>query len=175
MLREFVDVETAKRTGRSGFGEMLAFIAEDPTCRTILVEKTDRLYRNIKDWTTVDDLDVAVHFVKESTIVSKESRSSEKFLHGIKVLMAKNYVDNLSEEVKKGLREKAEQGHFPGVAHVGYVNNRVTRRIDIDPVRGPTRCIYTGDFRWLRGERQKEIAPGAPYTDDGVRPGAGSS
>ena len=37
-------------------------------------------------------------------------------MHGIKVLMAKNYVDNLSEEVKKGLREKAEQGHWPTVA-----------------------------------------------------------
>ena len=58
-------------------------------------------------------------------------------MHGIKVLMAKNYVDNLSEEVKKGLREKAEQGHWPTVAHVGYVNNRETRRIDVDPVRGP--------------------------------------
>jgi hypothetical protein len=51
--------------------------------------------------------------------------------------MAKQYVDNLSEEVKKGLREKAEQGHYPGVAHVGYLNNRTTHRIDVDPVRGP--------------------------------------
>ena len=29
---------------------MLAFLKADPSCRTILVEKTDRLYRNIKDW-----------------------------------------------------------------------------------------------------------------------------
>ena len=58
-------------------------------------------------------------------------------MHGIKVLMAKNYVDNLSEEVKKGLREKADQGHWPTVAPVGYVNNRETRRIEVDPVRGP--------------------------------------
>jgi site-specific DNA recombinase len=89
-----------------------------------------------RDWVTVDDLDLEVHFVKENAVVSKGSRSSDKFMHGIKVLMAKNYVDNLSEEVKKGVREKAEQGHFPGVAHVGYVNNRLTRRIDVDPIRG---------------------------------------
>ena len=119
ILHEFIDVETAKQAGRGGFGEMLRFLKSEPTCRTILVEKTDRLYRNIKDWTTVDDLDVTIHFVKENAIVSKHSRSSEKFMHGIKVLMAKNYVDNLSEEVKKGLREKAEQGHWPTVAHVG--------------------------------------------------------
>ena len=116
IVQEFVDVETAKQAGRAGFGEMLAFLQATPSCRTILVEKTDRLYRNIRDWITVDDLDLTVHFVKENAVVSKASRSSEKFMHGIKVLMAKNYVDNLSEEVKKGLREKAEQGHWPTVA-----------------------------------------------------------
>src|SRR5262249_1291764 len=109
----------------------------NPACRTILVEKTDRLYRNIKDWTTIDELGATLHLVKENVVISADARSSEKFLHGIKVLMAKNYSENLSEEVKKGLREKADQGHFPGVAHVGYVNNRATHRIDPDPVRGP--------------------------------------
>src|SRR5205814_6697884 len=91
----------------------------------------------IKDWITVDDLDLSVHFVKENAIISKESRSSEKFMHGIKVLMAKNYVDNLSEEVKKGLREKAEQGYWPTKAPVGYVDNLATHRIEPDPVRAP--------------------------------------
>lgn len=43
-------------------------------------------------------------------MLSADSRSSEKFMHGIKVLMAKNYIDNLAEEVSKGLREKAEEG-----------------------------------------------------------------
>ena len=43
-----------------------------PSCRTILVEKTDRLYRNIRDWITVDDLDLTVHFVKENAVVSKD-------------------------------------------------------------------------------------------------------
>jgi site-specific DNA recombinase len=92
---------------------MFAALKADLSCRTILVEKTDHLYRNIKDWMTVDDVDVTIHFVKENAVVSKDSRSSDKFLHGIKVLMAKNYVDNLSEKVTKGLFEKAEQGHWP--------------------------------------------------------------
>jgi site-specific DNA recombinase len=137
ILREFVDVETAKQAGRSQFGEMLAFLKANPTCRTILVEKTDRLYRNIKDWLTIDELDVTVHFVKEATVVSRESRSSDKFMHGIKVLMAKNYVDNLGEEVKKGMREKAEQGYWPSMASIGYINNRATHRIEPDPDRSP--------------------------------------
>jgi DNA invertase Pin-like site-specific DNA recombinase len=53
------------------------------------------------------------------------------------VLMAKNYVDNLSEEVKKGLLEKAEQGHWPTRAPVGYVDNLATHRIEIDTTRAP--------------------------------------
>ena len=108
IVREVVDVEITKQSGRGGFGEMNAALNADPPCRTILVEKTDRLYRNIKDWMTVDDLDVTTHFVKENAVVSRTSHSSDKFLHGIKVLMAKNYVDNLA-----------------------------THRIEADPTRGP--------------------------------------
>src|SRR5438445_8098506 len=120
VTREFVDVETAKQSGRTGFGEMVKFLKQNPTCRLLLVEKTDRLYRNLKDWVTVDDLDLEVHFVEESVILSHDSRSSEKFMHGIKVLMAKNYVDNLSEETRKGMLEKAEQGIWPLFATLGY-------------------------------------------------------
>ena len=90
--------------------------------RVMLVEKTDRLYRNLKDWVTVDELDVEIHFPKEGVVLSRELRSSEKFMHGIKVLMAKNYIDNLSEEARKGMQEKAEQGIWPTVAPLGYRN-----------------------------------------------------
>ena len=41
-------------------------------------------------------------------------------MHGIKVLMAKNYIDNLSEEARKGIREKAEQSLWPTFAPLGY-------------------------------------------------------
>ncbi len=70
----------------------------------------------------LDELDVEVHLVKEGVVLSRESRSSEKFMHGIKVLMAKNYIDNLSEEARKGMAEKAEQGLWPSYAPLGYRN-----------------------------------------------------
>ena len=54
-----------------------------------------------------------VHLPKEGVVLTRDSRSSEKFMHGIKVLMAKNYIDNLSEEARKGQLEKAAQGHWP--------------------------------------------------------------
>jgi DNA invertase Pin-like site-specific DNA recombinase len=146
VVEEFEDVETAKRAGRTAFGEMVAFLRKrGSSCRTLLVEKTDRLYRNIKDWVTIDELGIEVHFVKENVVLSEDSRSSEKFMHGIKVLMAKNYIDNLGEEVRKGMIEKARQGHWPTVAPAGYQNNRVTHRIEPDPERAP---IVVKLFEW---------------------------
>ena len=71
---------------------------------------------------TLDELDVGIHFVKEGLVLSRDSRSSEEFMDGIKVLMAKNYTDNLSEEARKGMQKKAEQGIWPTVAPLGYRN-----------------------------------------------------
>ena len=36
--------------------------------------------------------------------------------------MAKNYIDNLSEEARKGQQEKAEQGIWPTKAPLGYLS-----------------------------------------------------
>ena len=58
-------------------------------------------------------------------------------MHDTHVAVAKHYVENLKEEVKKGMREKAEEGIYPGRAPLGYRNNRVTRSIDLDPERAP--------------------------------------
>jgi len=122
VLKEFTDVETAKAAGRTSFGEMIALLQKSKSCRTVLVEKTDRLYRNLKDWVTIEELGLEIHFVKENVILAPDSRSSEKFMHGIKVLMAKNYIDNLSEETRKGMLEKARQGIWPSFAPLGYIN-----------------------------------------------------
>ena len=119
----YVDVETAKRTGRPRFAEMVAFFHKNPKCRVLIVEKTDRLYRNFKDYVTLDEIEgLEIHFVKEGTVISRDSRSNEKFVHGIHVLMAKRYIDNLSEETRKGMTEKANQGIWPSFAPLGYKN-----------------------------------------------------
>ena len=123
VAEEFTDVETARESGRTRFGEMIAHLKKHRTrCRTVLVEKTDRLYRNIKDFATLDELDIEIHFVKENTIIGPETRSSEQFVHGIKVLMARNYSQNLAEETVKGMTEKARAGIYPSYAPVGYCN-----------------------------------------------------
>jgi DNA invertase Pin-like site-specific DNA recombinase len=118
ITKEFTDNETAKKEGRTNFTEMIKFLKQNKNINIILVEKTDRLYRNFKDYVLLDEFkDLEIHFVKEGTILSEKSRSHDKFMHGIKVLMAKNYVDNLSEEIKKGLQE---QGEYPVKPPYGY-------------------------------------------------------
>ena len=148
VMQEYVDVETAKEASRAAFGEMIAYLKAHPSVRVMLVEKTDRLYRNLKDWVTVDELEVEIHFPKEGVVLSRNSRSTEKFMHGIKVLMAKNYIDNLSEEARKGMQEKAEQGIWPTVAPLGYrniVGPDGKKIIEPDPDSGP---ILSRLFEW---------------------------
>ena len=94
-------------------------------------------FRNFRDYVTLEDLGVEIHLPKEGQIIGKEAKSQDKLVHGIQVVIARNYIDNLREEVKKGLREKAAQGLFPGRAPFGYRNNRETKNIDPDPNNAP--------------------------------------
>ena len=149
ITQEFVDIESAKSTGRPGFAAMVRLLQQRPECRVVLVEKTDRLYRNLKDYISMDELNVEIHMVKENEVLSRSSRSAQKFMHGIRVLMAKNYIDNLSEEVKKGLHMKAAQNLWPSFAPPGYrnaVGAGGKRIIVLDPVLGP---IVTRLFEWF--------------------------
>lgn len=52
VIQEYIDVETAKQTGRTGFTAMMDFFKKqtktktsEHSCRILFVEKTDRLYR----------------------------------------------------------------------------------------------------------------------------------
>jgi site-specific DNA recombinase len=168
LVKEYVDVETAKKSGRTDFTKMVKFLRKESQrkqlgapCQVILVEKTDRLYRNLKDWVIIDELDLEIHFVKENVILSRESRSSEKFMHGIKVLMAKNYIDNLSEETRKGMIEKAEQGLYPSCAPTGYINVECNGKKIIQPnpvLAGEIRRLFewysTGNYSLLELSRK---------------------
>jgi len=124
ITEEFIDVESASKSGRTGFNAMLAYLRRQTSCRAILVEKTDRLYRNLKDYAILDvkDWGLNIHLVKEGEILGPDSKSSQQFVHGIKVLVARNYSQNLGEETLKGMTEKARAGMYPSCAPVGYRN-----------------------------------------------------
>ena len=173
---EYVDVETAKQTGRAAFGAMVAFLRAHPSIRALLVEKTDRPYRNLKDWVTIDELDVEIHFPKEGVVLSRDSRSVEKFMNGIKVLMAKNYIDNLSEEARKGLQEKVEQGIWPPKAPLGYRNvtgpdgkKIIAADPDIAPLIARLFETYATGTMSLKDATREARARGLAYPRTGAR------
>ena len=69
----------------------------------------------------------------------------------IMLSQSKYYVDNLSENVKRGKRRKIKDGIWPESAPVGYLNDRATRTIIPDPKDGPLikkmfELYATGDY-----------------------------
>jgi site-specific DNA recombinase len=63
-----------------------------------------------------------------------ENTPQGKFMLSIAFSQSKYYIDNLSENVKRGLRQKLRNGVYPGKAFWGYVNNKELGTIEIDPV-----------------------------------------
>ena len=126
VVREFVEAETAKSSGRQKFGEMLDYLKSHSDVRDILVEKNDRLSRNFKDIVAVDpdSTGLIIHLVKDGVILSRDSGSTDKLMFSIQASLSKHYIDKLKEEVRKGMREKAEQGLWPSNAGYGYRNTK---------------------------------------------------
>ena len=121
----FSNAESAsEKKQRDTFDEMFQYVREK-NINIIICEKSDRLTRGFKSMVIVDEWihennEREVHMVKDSLILSKNARSQEKLNWGIRVVLAKNYIDNLSEEVKKGQMEKISQGWLPKEAPLGY-------------------------------------------------------
>lgn len=173
IAEEFVDIETAKRSGRPQFKAMIAYTKKNKLVKHIVVEKTDRLLRNVSDYARVNDLmednNFYIHLVKQSSILSKNSSAHEKLVFGFHIIMAKNFVDNLSEETRKGMLEKAEQGIYPSFAPYGYINvDKGNKKIlKTDPKSAPYvkkmfELYATGHYSLLSLKR-KMIADGMVY------------
>lgn len=129
---------------REVFNEMMGFMNKEGITH-LLVEKVDRLTRNLKDAVLVNDWVDAnesrhIHFVKQSLVVHKNARSDEKFRWDIEIVMAKKFIANLSEEVKKGQKEKVSQGWLPSKPLIGYVTTgEKGKKIH---VIDPTNAVY---------------------------------
>ena len=137
VVQVFEETSTAKRSGRKQFQQMIEFLVANPRVKHILVEKTDRLYRNLLDHVRLWSHEPNLHLVKEGRVLNRQSKSQDKLAHNINLVLATHYSENLSEEVKKGLSEKALSGEFPGKAPAGYINDRNTRTMIVDPITAP--------------------------------------
>lgn len=128
---------------RKIFAEMIEFMKKNKI-PNLLCEKVDRSSRNFKeaivigDWLEEDETR-SIHFVKQNLVINKYAKSDEKFRWDIETVLAKKYIANLSEEVRKGQKEKLAQGGFPAKAPLGYKSigeRRKTIHV-IDPEKAP--------------------------------------
>lgn len=133
---EFIEKKSAKTTGRPIFGKLLAEIEKNSG--NILVWHPDRLARNSVDGgQIVYLLDSGKLGTLKFPSFWFENTSQGKFMLSIAFGQSKYYVDNLSENTKRGLRQKVRGGEFPSKAPVGYINDVRSKTVVVDKRRSP--------------------------------------
>ncbi len=130
---------SAKAVGqRKIFNELLTDIRSGKF-NGILTWAPDRLSRNAGDLGSLVDLMDQKLLIEIRTFSQKFTNSpSEKFMLMILCSQAKLENDNKSENVKRGLRTRCEQGLRPSIAPTGYLNEKRTDRpceVIIDSMR----------------------------------------
>jgi site-specific DNA recombinase len=134
IVYEFIESKSARKpNNRPVFDQMLSEIQEGKA-DGILSWAPDRISRNAIEGGKI------IHLVDQGVIKDLKFPSFhfESGPHGLFNLslafsFGKLYVDNLSESVKRGNREKIRRGEFPGPAPLGYINNLKKRNIEADP------------------------------------------
>ena len=69
-----------------------------------------------------------------------DNTAQGKFMLSIAFGQSKYYVDNLSENVKRGLRQKLRRGEWPGLAPLGYKNGYKNHTILVDKEKAHYIC-----------------------------------
>lgn len=123
LVAEFVDEGVSARSAdRPQFQRMVAAARQKPRpFDVILIHKTDRFARNREDAIVYKSLLRRECGIEVLSITEQfEDSPTGKLLEGIMEVMAEFYSLNLSQEVKKGMRELASQGRALGMAPFGY-------------------------------------------------------
>ena len=132
-----IEAKTAKEPGRLVFNDMLERI-EAGEAQGILAWHPDRLARNAVDAGRI------IHLLDRGKLVSLkfpafwfQNDTQGLFMLNIAFGQSKLYSDNLSANVKRGLRQKVRRGEFPSLAPYGYLNDRANKTIVADRETAP--------------------------------------
>ncbi len=131
----FVEKQSAKNPGRPVFSEMLTRL-EKSDAQGIISWHPDRLARNSVDGGRI------IYLLDCGSIQSLkfptfwfDNTPQGKFMLNIAFGQSKYYVDSLSENTKRGLRQKVRRGEFPGRAILGYINDVRLKKVVADKKR----------------------------------------
>ena len=135
-ILEFIcESRTAKTTGRPLFNKMLERI-ENGEAQGIVTWHPDRLARNsIDGGKIIYSLDTGKLIDLKFPSFWFENSPQGKFVLNIAFSQSKYYIDNLSENVKRGMKHKVRIGVWPVQAPLGYLNDKLTKTIIVDPTR----------------------------------------
>ena len=129
IVKEFIESKTAKQPGREIFNDMVAAM-EQGSAQGIVAWHPDRLARNSIDGGRI------IYLVDTGKITALkfptfwfDPTPQGKFMLSIAFGQSKYYVDNLSENVRRGLRQKLRNGIWPGRAPLGYINDQITKTL----------------------------------------------
>jgi len=137
VVEELIEKQSAKIPGRPIFNAMLERI-EAGEADGILAWHPDRLARNsIDGGRIIYLLDTGKIKTLKFPTVRFESDPQGKFMLNIMFGQSKYYVDSLSENTKRGLREKVRRGEIPGPVPIGYLNDYRTKTVIVDRERSP--------------------------------------
>ena len=129
IVREFIESKTAKEPGRELFNDMVAQM-EQGAAQGIVAWHPDRLARNSIDGGRIIYLvDIGKITALKFPTFWFDPTPQGKFMLSIAFGQSKYYVDNLSENVHRGLRQKLRNGTWPGRAPLGYINDLGTKTI----------------------------------------------
>ena len=154
----FVEKQTAKIPGRPVFNEMIERM-EKGEAQGILAWHPDRLARNSVDGGKIIYL-VDTEIIKDLKFSTFwfDPTPQGKFMLSIAFSQFKYYVDNLSENIKRGHRNKVKNGIWPQMAPLGYMNVKgkgiIPDVLNAPLIKKTFEAYATGNFT-LRQVREK--------------------
>ena len=127
---EFIEKRSAKMPGRPIFNDMLRRI-QTGEAQGIICWKVDRLARNPVDGGQIQWLLQQGVIAHIQTHDRSHYPNDNVLMMSVELGMANEYIRQLSANTARGLRQKARQGDFPGLAPLGYINNSNIKKIAV--------------------------------------------